>query len=149
MTTSTDLFLDLVRAETRLYNLVDARIRTAHDGLSAGQLQLLQVIDEVPGCRVADVIRAVDITVGAASKAVDRLEALGLCRRVDNPQDRRSSILELTEHGQETYRSAWPTLGRAVADLTAGLSAGELEQVARTLATLRAQLESAGGSSEH
>jgi DNA-binding MarR family transcriptional regulator len=36
------------------------------------------VIDATPLCRVHDIARAVAITVGGASQAVDRLESAGL-----------------------------------------------------------------------
>ena len=36
------------------------------------------------------------ISVGGASKSVDRLERQGWSRRLHNPGDRRSSVLELT-----------------------------------------------------
>ncbi|MCL1871801.1 MAG: MarR family transcriptional regulator [Promicromonosporaceae bacterium] len=142
MVEPTDFFIDLVRAETRLYNLVDARVRAAHGGLSVGQVELLGIIRETPSCRVADIVDAVDITVGAASKAVDRLEAAGLCERHANPSDRRSSVLELTPAGEAAHDAGSPTLAEAVGDLTRDVvPAEDLAQAARTLAALRAALE--------
>ena len=147
MVDPTELFIDLVRAETRLYNLVDARIRAAHDGLSVGQLQIIQLIGATTDCRVADIVADIDITVGAASKAIDRIVAGGYCRRAENPHDRRSSILVLTEKGERAAAEGWPTLGAAVAELTHGVvPAADLETTARTLAALRVALKDAGGA---
>lgn len=144
----TTFFVDLVRVETRLYNLVDDQIRAAHDGLTVGRLQILRVIADVPGCRVSDVVADIDITVGAASKAVDRLEADGLCRRRANPHDRRSSVLELTAEGQRVLPAAWDTLAQAVTRLTRdAVPAADLQHAARTLTTLRAALEHAASAS--
>jgi DNA-binding MarR family transcriptional regulator len=39
------------------------------------------------------------ITVGGASKVVDKVEAAGLCRRNPNPTDGRSNLIQLTEPG--------------------------------------------------
>src|SRR3954454_4854427 len=89
------VLIDLVRVETRLYNAVDARLKDA-GGLTLPQLELLTLVRDVPSCRVLDVSRSIGITVGAASKAVDRLEDLHWCRRAVDPADRRSSVLTLT-----------------------------------------------------
>lgn len=138
------LFNDLVRAETRLYNLVDERVRAAH-GASLGQVQLLGIIDRTENARVDDISREIDIRAGTASKSVDRLEQAGFMRRTANPHDRRSSWLELTEAGARLLREATPTFEAAVRELTTGaLSAGELRTLAVTLARLRATLFSAG-----
>jgi DNA-binding MarR family transcriptional regulator len=134
------LFQDLVRAEIRLYNLVDERLRAAH-GASVGQVQLLGIIDRTENARVDDISRELDIRAGSASKAVDRLVASGWVRRASNPLDRRSSLLSLTDSGAELLAAATPTFEAAVSELTAGtLSSEELRALAATLARLRAAL---------
>ncbi|MDM7831643.1 MarR family winged helix-turn-helix transcriptional regulator [Cellulomonas edaphi] len=144
MADRTALFIDLVRVETRLYNLVEARVRDRHPGVSLGQLQILRLIADVPGCRVSDIVADIDITVGAASKAVDRLEAAGYCRREAHPSDRRSSVLVLTEQGERELADAWPAVGAAVGGLLAGaVPPADLDHAARTLAQLRGALERA------
>ncbi|GGL91439.1 transcriptional regulator [Streptomyces fumigatiscleroticus] len=136
----TQLFIDLVRVETRLYNAVNSRLRDEH-GLALGQFEIMEIIDRVPGCRVLDIVREVAITVGAASKAVDRLEAAGWCVRGAHPHDRRSSVLALTPRGAELLARCRPVVERELAALTAAVPAGELARTAATLAALRATLE--------
>lgn len=141
MTDLGQLFEDLVRAETRLYNALDARLRERH-GLALGQYELLQIMSRRDGCRVLDIVREVGITVGAASKAVDRLEAAGWCRRRVNDQDRRSSLLTVTPAGARLLARARPTFEQELAErLAVVASARALDQTARVLATLRAELE--------
>lgn len=141
MTDLAQLFEDLVRAETRLYNAVDARLRDRH-GLSLGQYELLQIMARRDGCRVLDIVHEVGITVGAASKAVDRLEAAGWCRRRVNEQDRRSSRLEVTPAGARLLAAARPTFETELAERLGGIAAERtLGQVARVLAALRERLE--------
>lgn len=133
-------FIDLVRVETRLYNAVDARLKDA-GGLTLPQLEVLSVIRDVPGCRVLDVSRTISITVGAASKAVDRLEGQGWCRRAVDPADRRSSVLSLTADGSAAVDRATPVFETATRDtLGALLSGRDLERLAPLLRTLRAAL---------
>ena len=140
MTDVTRLFVDLVRVETRLYNAVSDRLRAEH-GVGLGQFEFLEIIDRLPGCRVLDIVREVGITVGAVSKAVDRLEGAGLCVRTAHPEDRRSSVLSLTQEGSRILAAARPTVADELAARTARLPAADLARTAATLATLRAELE--------
>ncbi|MFD7084817.1 MarR family winged helix-turn-helix transcriptional regulator [Streptomyces sp. NPDC002181] len=136
----TSIFTDLVRVETRLYNAVNNRLQ-AERGLSLGQFEFLEIIDRVPGCRVLDIVGEVAITVGAVSKAVDRLVAAGWCLRVAHPQDRRSSVLRLTSEGETQLSAARPVVESELASLTATVAPDDLARIASTLATLRTNLE--------
>jgi DNA-binding MarR family transcriptional regulator len=137
----TSLFVDLVRVETRLYNAIDERLRSTH-GLTLGQHQFLQIIERRTTTRVYDIVSEVAITVGAASKAVDRLEAAGWCTRSANPADRRSSLLALTPRGSELLAAATPTLEDELEARVVGVvDSPVLAQVAGALAALRAALE--------
>jgi DNA-binding MarR family transcriptional regulator len=140
VTDVTQVFNDLVRAETRLYNAVGERLRAVHD-LSLGQYELLQIIDGHPDCRVLDIVRAVAITVGAASKAVDRLEGAGWCLRTAHPTDRRSSIVTLTPAGEAMLAAARPTFREAVAAILAAVPSDALASAAVGLEALRVALE--------
>ena len=141
MSPLTSLFVDLVRVETRLYNAIDDRLRSTH-GLTLGQYEFLQIIERRATTRVYDIVSEVAITVGAASKAVDRLEAAGWCTRATNPADRRSSLLALTPKGSELLAAAAPTLEDELEARVVGVvDAPVLAQVAGALAALRAALE--------
>ncbi len=140
VTDVTRLFVDLVRVETRLYNAVSDRLRAEH-GVSLGQFEFLEIIDRRPGCRVLDIVREVGITVGAVSKAVDRLESAGWCVRAAHPEDRRSSVLSLTPEGARILAAARPTVADELAARTATVPAADLARTAVTLAALRAVLE--------
>lgn len=140
MSRVTPVFVDLVRVETRLYNAVSARLR-AEQGLGLGQFEMLDIIDRVPGCRVLDIVNELAITVGAVSKAVDRLVATGWCERVAHPQDRRSSVLRLTPEGEKQLAASRPVVEDRLRSLTASVPADDLARIASTLAALRATLE--------
>ena len=137
------VLIDLVRVETRLYNAVDARLKDA-GGLTLPQLELLTVIRDVPDCRVLDVSRTIGITVGAASKAVDRLEDLRWCRRTVDPADRRSSVLSLTTEGSAAVARATPVFDAATRDTLGALLPGQdLDRLAQILRVLRTSLQPA------
>jgi DNA-binding MarR family transcriptional regulator len=131
------LFNDLIRFEIELWNAVDARLKSEFD-LPLTHFEPMSVIDRLPGCRVYDIAGELGITTGGASKLVDRIEASGYCRRLPNPADRRSSLLELTPEGQRLLAEAGAAfdeelqrwLGAAVPERT-------LRQFAGTLTRLR------------
>ncbi len=129
-----ELFGELVRLEIELWDAVDARLLADH-GLTLGRFLPMQVLARRPGCRVQDIAEELAITVGGASKVVDRIAAAGHCVRRPNPGDRRSSLIELTPAGERVLAAATASytgeldrrlggaLGRAeVRDLTATLS---------------------------
>jgi DNA-binding MarR family transcriptional regulator len=101
-----DFFAALIRYEVRLWALVDNALR--EQGLvSAATLQTLEVVDHYgENARVQDLSGDIGITVGAASKVVDRLERDGLVARRPNPGDRRSSLISLTPEGSTAFRAA-------------------------------------------
>jgi len=134
------LFRDLVRLEASLWNRVDARVHREH-GLPLAWLEVMQVVSTTPNCRVLDVSEALFITVGGASKVVDKVQAGGWCRRLPNPSDGRSSLIELTDSGESLLEAANVTFEDALAAyLRAAASTGELTQLSKTLGRLRRHL---------
>jgi DNA-binding MarR family transcriptional regulator len=132
------LFSDIIRFEIELWNAVDARLKSEFD-LPLTHFEPMSVMDRLPGCRVYDIAAELGITTGGTSKLVDRIEASGYCRRLPNPADRRSSLLELTPAGRRLFAEAGAAfddelerrLGTAVPERT-------LRQFAATLTRLRA-----------
>lgn len=132
------IFDDLVRFETDLWNEIDARLRRDAD-LPLGSLNVMLVVERTAGCRVNDIAAALSITIGGASQAVDRLEKRGLCARRPNPDDRRSSIVQLTPDGQELTASAGALFDEELqARLAAPLDQTQLGHLAGAVRTLRA-----------
>lgn len=132
------VFDDLVRFETDLWNEIDARLRREAD-LSLGSFNVMLVVERTDNCRVNEIAAALSITIGGASQAVDRLEKSGLCARRPNPADRRSSIIRLTEAGSTLTRDAGRMFDEELADrIAAPLSAARLGHLATALTALRA-----------
>jgi MarR family transcriptional regulator, organic hydroperoxide resistance regulator len=141
------LFNDIIRFEIEIWNAIDARLKADFD-LPLTHFEPMSVINRLPGCRVYDIATELGITTGGTSKLVDRIEARGYCRRLPNPADRRSSLLELTAEGRRVLASAevafdeelerW--LGRAVPERTLRQFAATLSRL-RTANRARARLE--------
>jgi DNA-binding MarR family transcriptional regulator len=132
------LFNDIIRFEIELWNAVDARLKTEFD-LPLTYFEPMSVMDRLPGCRVYDIAHELRITTGGTSKLVDRIEARGYCRRLPNPADRRSSLLELTPEGRRLFAEAGAAFDEELQRLL-GAAAPErtLRQFAATLTRLRA-----------
>ncbi len=136
------LYSDLIRLETELWDAVDRRLRE-ECGLSMASFDVMQVIERTPACRVHDIARELSITVGGTSKAVDRIAGAGHVVRGANPDDRRSSIIELTPAGADLLGKA----GQVVDDelrqqLGAELSTAELAQLSTLITRIRARIQS-------
>jgi MarR family transcriptional regulator, organic hydroperoxide resistance regulator len=131
------LFNELIRFEIELWNAIDTRLKSEFN-LPLTHFEPMSVMDRLPNCRVYDIANELGITTGGTSKLVDRIEANGYCRRLPNPDDRRSSLLELTPAGRRLFAEAGAAfddelhrrLGAAVPERT-------LRQFAATLSRLR------------
>jgi DNA-binding MarR family transcriptional regulator len=139
------VFSKLIRYQTELWNAVDARLRTDFD-LPLSRFEPMQVIARTPGCRVYDIANELSITVGGTSKLVDRIEESGLCRRRNNPNDRRSSLIELTPLGESVLERATVSFEDELRIRWASIPARTLDQFGATLARLRASMNAAGAS---
>ena len=101
-----ETFEEFVRVEIRFWDAVEAGLARGGQ-VSLATLQALRVIASVgEGARVNEVSRDLGITIGAASKLVDRLERDALAERTPNPSDRRSAIIVLTAPGEAARRGA-------------------------------------------
>jgi DNA-binding MarR family transcriptional regulator len=133
-----EVFNDLIRFEIELWNAVDARLKSEF-GLPLAHFEPMSVIGRLPGCRVYDIANELGITTGGISKLVDRIEAGGYCRRLPNPADRRSSLLELTEDGKRLLTKAAAAFDEELQRwLASAVPERTLRQFASTLARLRA-----------
>ncbi|MFJ4998500.1 MarR family winged helix-turn-helix transcriptional regulator [Microbacterium sp. NPDC088619] len=129
-----DFFDALVRYETDLWNAAERELQSeTHMGL--GTLQALRVIaSHAPVARVNEVSRDLGITIGAASKFVDRLERDGLAARAPHPDDRRSSLVTLTQTGERARREGEGVLVRSLERLV-----GDVDLTAATTLLTRLQ----------
>lgn len=140
------LFSDLIRFETELWNAIDARLRAEHD-LPLHKFEPMQIIATRPSCRVYDIAGALSLTTGGVSKLIDAIEASGYCERRPNPADRRSSIIELTPSGKKALAQATKTFERELElRLRSRVPARTLAQFSSSMRALRAAAASVDDS---
>jgi DNA-binding MarR family transcriptional regulator len=130
------VFNEVIRFEIEIWNGVDARLRSEFN-LPLTHYEPMSVIDRLDGCRVYDIANELRITTGGASKLIDRIEADGWCRRRPNPEDRRSSLLELTPAGRKLLQAAGKTFDDELQRRLGGLSPRSVGQLLSTLTRLR------------
>jgi DNA-binding MarR family transcriptional regulator len=85
--------------------------------------------------------RRADLTSGAMTSRLDALEREGLVRRLRDPDDRRSVLVELTSKGLERHEQAMAIQGPKEALLAKALTEREKEQLNSLLRRVMVTLE--------
>lgn len=87
-----------------------------------------RVIEEGPksASQLAD---AAGLTRAAISAVLDRLERANVARRVADPDDRRRTLVEPTEHARQQIARIWAPIERDGLGELAGYSAAELQVI--------------------
>jgi DNA-binding MarR family transcriptional regulator len=102
--------VDRINGLRRRFNaLLDGTLRE-HD-LAEGEWKLLNhlQLSKPPHRRSAgQLAKRAELSTGAMTNRLDRLEEAGLVRRVPDPEDRRGVLVELTKKGQQAWKK---TLG--------------------------------------
>ncbi|MGA9874071.1 MAG: MarR family winged helix-turn-helix transcriptional regulator [Rhodococcus sp. (in: high G+C Gram-positive bacteria)] len=135
----TALYDNIVRLEVDLWNAIDAALRVECD-LQLTWFEILRLLRaHEDGIRVQDIAAEFAITVGGASKVVDRIEAAGYCGRRANPDDRRSSLVALTSTGHRVLAAGTVVFDRELDQrIGAVLDDDTIRAVNSALARLRA-----------
>jgi DNA-binding MarR family transcriptional regulator len=123
---------------TRLARLFDAALDEAFKsfGLHPGDYWVLAALRRVGppfALTPTELARHRMMTSGGMTVAIDRLERRGLVQREPNPDDRRGSLVRLTDEGQELSSDAMARHIEVEQELVAGLDAEESDQLAQLL----------------
>jgi DNA-binding MarR family transcriptional regulator len=117
------------------------RRETEQLGVTSHQATLLWLVKSRPGLSLRELAQAEGISAPSLSAHVDRLETLGLIRRVRSSDDRRRVGLELTTEGRTTLRRVRARRTTWLADRLGRLSDDDRERIERALPALGALLE--------
>ena len=131
------LLSQLIAAQVELFDAADSRLRD-EVGIPLVVLLPMRVVRATPKCRVQELAAGLALSVGGASKSADRLERGGWLRRVSNPADRRSQLLELTAKGVQTAAAGDKVVAAVMREeLGSKFSAAEVERLSSYIGRLR------------
>lgn len=126
----------------RLHKLLDKTL--AEFGLSHGEWKVVNHLQSAgpPYRRSAGKLATrAELSSGAMTNRLDRLEEAGLVRRLPDPDDRRGVQVELTEHGQKIWEEALRTGAAQEALVAAALTKEEKRQLNSLLRRLMLEFE--------
>lgn len=141
-TRASSLFSSLVGTELRAWNAVESALSNAKNPLSLGRFLVLRTVRDTPACRIQEVAESQGITLGAASRLVDRLHRDGLLNRAPCEHDRRATILTVTDTGMAHLASATTIVAAEQERLVAPLSPDQREHLAHAIALIHEAADS-------
>ena len=139
---ATDGPASAAREAWRMLLVVHARMNAAleREAAERGTLppawfDVLVVLASAPDrrARLRDLAEAVLLTRAGLSRLIDRIEAAGLLRREQCPEDGRGLFAALTDEGAAALRRAWPAYFAAVDDRLADALGDDAAAVAAAL----------------
>ena len=139
-----DAFLDTLRKTMSLIMHLTLR-RSWHfakeRGLSITQIMALrQLYYHGESCSVSDIGERLGITNAAASQLLDKLVQQGLVQRTENPRDRRSKQILITEKGEDLLRESMRAHRAWMEALSQRVTPEEARQIDRALTILTEKL---------
>src|SRR2546423_2650613 len=140
----THLWLVVMKAHRALGRLATRSIESSEVGLS--DFAVLEMLLHKGPQPVNEIGRRIELTSGAITTAVDRLESRGLVTREAHPGDRRARIVRLTAAGEKQAAEIFAG-HKAAMDLAA--SALSKTERATLIELLKKLGTSAGTSEEH
>ena len=147
--TRPDLAVGALQVTARLSRIGPLLARRQEDvfgrfGLSRGEVGALSALRiSGPPYRLSPTRLAKGLMLSSAgiTSRVDRLERRGLVRRLDDPDDRRGVIIELTDEGQRVVDEAVAALAISDRQLLDRLDPEEVDQLEGLLRKVLALLE--------
>ena len=101
--------------------------------LTATQAKVLFQIKKFENYRPSDIGKMLNVDKSSITRMIDRLEKKGLIKRLPDPDDRRSFLLDLTEKGRLTVEHGMPLAMSALDELEQALTVEEKQQLRHCL----------------
>jgi MarR family 2-MHQ and catechol resistance regulon transcriptional repressor len=105
-------------------------------GIGFSDFAVLELLLHKGPAPVNSIGQRVFLTSGSITTAVDRLEAKGLVQRCNEPADRRTRVVHLTEAGRQLAECVFAEHRQVLDRATAGLSASERAEAIELLKKL-------------
>jgi DNA-binding MarR family transcriptional regulator len=95
------------RLRLALTRVIRALRRHGESSLTPSQVSALSPLEEFGAMRISAIATYESLGAPAATRVVASLEELELVRRAIDPDDKRASLIDLTEHGRRTLSELW------------------------------------------
>lgn len=105
--------------------------------INPSHLRALQVVARGDAVRLRDLAERLRIAARSATEVVDGLESRGLVQRRPDPDDRRATLVELTDEGRRLMAAIRGARDTEEEALFGRLSAADRAHLARILTALR------------
>ena len=109
-----------------------------HLGMNRTDMRCVDLIDQAGGMTAGELARAAGLTTGAVTAVVDRLERVGVARRVPDPADRRRVRIETTP---KLWELTGPLMGPFIQESQVILDDYSTEELERFADFLRRVIE--------
>jgi DNA-binding MarR family transcriptional regulator len=126
----------------RFHRMLDETL--AEYGLNSGEWKALNQLRlaEPPHQRsIGQLASWAELSSGAMTNRIDRLEQAGLVKRVPDPNDRRGVLVQMTDKGHKAWEEALRAGAQNEALIAAALSADEKQQLNALLRRLMLEFE--------
>jgi DNA-binding MarR family transcriptional regulator len=107
--------------------------------VSPSQARALRVVTQHGAIRPTELSEHLHIAPRSATEVVDFLEAKGLVERRPDPQDRRATLVAVTDHGVEIGKAIRSAQGAETERLFDRLGTTDRDHLARILRKLRTE----------
>lgn len=111
------------------------------EGLTPTQASTLNVISRRGPISLSELARVERLNPTMLSRVIAKLDGLGLIARTPHPEDQRSAVVEVTEHGQATAGRIRDNRTKEVAQAAAALDAERQRLIADAVPALEALVE--------
>ena len=133
--TAPEVMFSLLGAAHALEDRIEQQLGQV--GLSMSKLGVLtQLVEAGEPLALSELAARLSCVRSNMTQLVDRLEADGLVRRVDDPADRRSVLAAVTRLGEERQVAGAQELAKVREEFTAALPVADRVALARALAAL-------------
>ncbi|MBT3346601.1 MAG: MarR family transcriptional regulator [Gemmatimonadetes bacterium] len=134
-----DTFVKLVRGHATVYRLEVAHIRTDY-GLTEPQFAVIEGLGHLGAMQMGELSRKMLVTGGNMTVVVDNLERDGLVKRLPNPEDRRSLMVDLTPKGKKLFERIFPHHAENLARMFSVLDEAEQRRLGQLMKKLGTRL---------
>jgi len=119
-----------------MFRLARALRHQGSTALSPSQVSALASVDEYGPLRISALAALESVGAPVATRIVASLEELDLLERTDDPDDKRASLVELSEHGRTVLAALWSERTIGLISRMEGLSSVERNRLELALPAL-------------